>query len=67
MHDLADGFTLREATPDDHDAIVELCCEVFSPHEAAAVQHVLTGSGYGPGRCTGVSKPVGVVVSGGAV
>jgi predicted N-acetyltransferase YhbS len=63
VHDLGDGFTLREATSDDHDAIVELCREVFSPYEAAAVHHVLTGSGYGPGRWTVVTDPDGEVVS----
>ncbi len=63
MPDLPDGFTLREATADDHDAIVAICTDVFGAHEGAAVRHVLTAPGYGPGRWTVVTDAGGDVVS----
>ena len=58
-----EGFTVREATPDDHEGIIALCREVFSAHEAAAVRHLLDGEGYGPGRWTVAVDPDGAIVS----
>jgi predicted N-acetyltransferase YhbS len=57
-----DGFTLREATPDDLEAIVALNTEVFDGHEGAAVRHLLATDGYG-GRWTVVEGPDGELVS----
>jgi len=58
-----EGFTVREATPEDHEGIIALCAEVFSAHEGAAVHHLLTGEGYGPGRWTVAVDAGGAVVS----
>lgn len=60
---LAPGLTAREATVADHPGIIALCGEVFGTHEAAAVRHLLTAAGYGPGRWTVVTDPDGEVVS----
>ncbi len=48
----SDGFTVREATPADHEPIAALCAQVFGRREGAAVRHLLTVDGYGPGRWT---------------
>jgi predicted N-acetyltransferase YhbS len=63
MHAPPEGFTVREATPEDHEGIVGLCGEVFSAHEGAAVRHLLTGEGYGPGRWTVAVDRTGAIVS----
>ena len=63
MRALPEGFTVREATPEDHEAIIALCAEVFGAHEGAAVRHLLTGEGYGPGRWTVAVDGDGQVVS----
>ena len=52
MRARAEGFTVREATPPDHEGIIALCHEVFSANEGATVRHLLRGEGYGPGRWT---------------
>lgn len=58
-----EGFTVREATPEDHEGIIALCREVFSAHEGAAVRHLLGGDGYGPGRWTVAVDADGEIVS----
>jgi len=58
-----EGFTIREATPEDHEGIIVLCTEVFSAHEGAAVRHLIEGDGYGPGRWTVAVDDDGAVVS----
>ncbi len=63
MPGLPDGFTVREATEADHEAIIALCGEVFGAHEAAAVRHLLTSEGYGPGRWTVGVDPDGALAS----
>lgn len=63
MSALPDGFTVREAAPDDQDAIIALCAEVFGPAEGAAVRHLFEGEGYGPGRWTVATDPTDQVVS----
>jgi predicted N-acetyltransferase YhbS len=52
MHARPEAFTVREATPQDHEGIIALCSEVFSAHEGSTVRHLLTAEGYGPGRWT---------------
>ncbi len=63
MRALPDGLIVREATPDDHEGIIALCTEVFDGHEGAAVRHLLSRPGYGPGRWTVVVDRDGAVVS----
>ena len=63
MDAVPDGFTLREATPDDHEAIVAINTEVFDGHEGAAVRQLLERDGYGPGEWTVVTDDDGRIVS----
>ena len=63
MDGVPDGFTLREATPDDHEAIVAINTEVFDGHEGAAVRQLLERDGYGPGEWTVVTDDDGRIVS----
>ncbi|HYF47502.1 MAG TPA: hypothetical protein VD926_14910, partial [Acidimicrobiales bacterium] len=64
MPALPDGFTVRDATAEDHEAIVALNTEVFDAHEGAAVRHLLEGGGgYGPGEWTVVTDADGRIVS----
>jgi len=64
MPGVPDGFTVRDATADDHEAIVALNTEVFDAHEGAAVRHLLEGGGgYGPGEWTVAIDADGGVVS----
>jgi len=60
---LPDGLSVREATSEDHDGIIAVCTEVFDGYEGAAVRHLLTHPGYGPGRWTVVVDADGAVVS----
>jgi len=60
---LPDGLTVREANPDDHEGIIAVCTEAFDAHEGAAVRHLLTIPGYGPGRWTVAVDADGAVVS----
>lgn len=60
---LPDGLTVREATPADHEGIIAVCTDVFDGHEGAAVRHLLTDTGYGPGRWTVAVDADGAVVS----
>ena len=59
---MGDGFTVRDATADDTEAIVELTTEVFDRYEGAAVRHLLEGEGYG-GEWTVAVDDAGRVVS----
>jgi predicted N-acetyltransferase YhbS len=61
---MGDAFTVRDATADDHEAIVELNTEVFDRYEGAAVRHLLEGGGgYGPGEWTVAVDTDGRIVS----